>query len=152
MADPAIRLSGETSRDLQQLAKALRDVDPLMRKQLPARLREAAKPIRDDANSRKPSPKIRVGTRVKLNSRKGASVAVVASSPKKPPLAGLLEAGNKGSRNTGSFRHPVFGNRNVWVTQPTKPYLRPAGQAHAEEARQRIEEIIDDIARHLGAR
>lgn len=152
MADPAIRLSGDTSRDLQQLAKALRDVDPLMRKQLPARLREAAKPIRDDANSRKPSSKIRVGTRVKLNSRNGASVTVVASSPKNPPLAGLLEAGNKGRRNAATFRHPVFGNRDVWVEQPTKPYLRPAGQAHAEEARQRIEQIVDDIAKHLGAR
>jgi hypothetical protein len=32
----------------------------------------------------------------------------------------------EGMGGRGSFRHPVYGNRNVWVTQATRPFLRPA--------------------------
>jgi hypothetical protein len=44
-------------------------------------------------------------------------------------IAGLFELGNKGkgksrvATKSGKFRHPVFGDRSVWVDQPMHPYL-----------------------------
>jgi hypothetical protein len=34
-----------------------------------------------------------------------------------------------GRIGVSSFRHPVFGNYDVWVEQATRPYLMPAGRA-----------------------
>jgi hypothetical protein len=144
--DPIVSLSADSRRQLADLAKQLKAVDAEARKALPKRLREAAKPVADEANRLKPSKQIKIGTRVKLAGRNGASVKVIGTSPKNPALAGLLEAGNSGSRDTTSFRHPVFGDKDVWVNQPTKPYLFPAGQNKKSQAQQAIAKVIDDIA------
>lgn len=43
------------------------------------------------------------------------------------PIAGLWELGNRGgSERSTTFRHPVWGNKNVWVEQNRYPYLQPA--------------------------
>jgi hypothetical protein len=53
--------------------------------------------------------------------RSGARVSVQAGGPTAPDAAPL---DNKG--RGGLFRHPVFGNKNVWVNQPARPFLQPA--------------------------
>lgn len=43
------------------------------------------------------------------------------------PLAGLWELGNKRSApDDPTFKHPVFGNKKVWVSQAKHPFMRPA--------------------------
>lgn len=59
---------------------------------------------------------------------KGAALKV---SRRKAPHGSLYERGPKGGGNT--FRHPVFGNREVWVTQSTRPFLKPAIDVHYHE-------------------
>lgn len=49
------------------------------------------------------------------------AVAVVARRARAPHV-GIFEYGG---------RHPVFGNRDVWVEQKPRPYLRPAVAAVA---------------------
>lgn len=41
------------------------------------------------------------------------------------PHARVLERGNIGRRGS-TFRHPVYGNRDVWASQPTRPFFFPA--------------------------
>lgn len=75
----------------------------------------------------------------------GLTVSVVAGG-KNAPLAGLFELGNKGGRSGGGgvFRHPVYGNRNNWVQQPTHPFLAAALQAKALESQQLILDAVDE--------
>lgn len=52
-------------------------------------------------------------------SRAGVTLRTnAATAPHARPYEGIAAG--------GSFRHPVFGNRNVWVAQATRPFLRPA--------------------------
>lgn len=133
--------------ELAALAKDLGKADLVMRRELPKRLRNAAKPVADAAkeNAAGVSSKIRIGTRVKLAGRRGASVKVIGYSPENEPLAGLMERGNRGSSDAASFRHPVFGHTDRWVTQPTQPYLQPALEAHTDEAVAQCAEVITDV-------
>lgn len=147
--DPIVSISPSTSRDLATLARQLKQIDPDARKALPKRLRTAAAAVVADANRMKPSKLIRIGTRVKLSGRNGATVKVQGSSPKNPALAGLMELGSQG--NSGSIRHPTFGHE-PWVSQPTRPYLEPAARRNASKAREEIAKVVDDLARTIDAR
>jgi hypothetical protein len=134
--------------EISALAKDLGTVDVVMRRQLPKRLREAAKPVVDQArtNAAAVSKQIRIGTRVKLASRRGASVKIIGYSPGNIPLAGLLERGNKGNAYArATFRHPVYGHTDRWVDQPTQPYLQPAVDAKRKEAVDLASKVLDDV-------
>jgi hypothetical protein len=50
----------------------------------------------------------------------------------------------------GRVRHPVFGNRKVWVVQQVRPgfFSRPTDAA-AERVRHEVFAVIDDIDRRL---
>lgn len=48
------------------------------------------------------------------------------------------------------FRHPVFGNRDVWVQQPARPFLLPAVNANRERFMQEAGAAIDDAAEETG--
>jgi hypothetical protein len=47
-------------------------------------------------------------------------------------------------------RHPVFGNREAWVTNDYRPFLAPAAEAKADEAAAEIAMSVDDFARAHG--
>jgi hypothetical protein len=59
----------------------------------------------------------------------GSGVSVVAGG-KAAPEAGPLE--NKGVQ--GPFRHPVYGNMRVWVSQDSHPFFHPAVDAARDKA------------------
>ncbi len=47
-------------------------------------------------------------------------------------------------------RHPVYGNRQVWVLNEYRPFLAPAAVAKADEAAREIAKTVDDLARQAG--
>jgi hypothetical protein len=47
-------------------------------------------------------------------------------------------------------RHPVFGNREVWVTNQYRPFLAPAAENKAGAAAEEMARVVDDIARANG--
>lgn len=51
----------------------------------------------------------------------GDNVVVYAGGESAPSAAPIE---NEGKR--GTFRHPVFGNRDVWVSQRARPFFGPA--------------------------
>jgi len=82
--------------------------------------------------------------------RRVATVAVQAGNAD-VPLAVLYEKGNKGSNpSSTTFRHPVFGNKNNWVTENRYPFLRPAAEKTMPEVEalvlKELDAAIDEIA------
>lgn len=57
---------------------------------------------------------------------------------KKAPHARPLE--NLG--RSGSFRHPVFGDMDVWVSQPAHPFFFPAVKSSGGKVRSLVEDAV----------
>lgn len=138
-----------------KLAKQLAEVDRRASAELDAGLAEAAEIVATGARAiagqhSKTIPKtikVRPPLRTKVEIRAGG---------KNVPIASLFELGNTGQRHTasvsrtGRFRHPVFGNRDVWVNQPMHPYLLPAAVASERYTRRIIERSLMRAFRSAG--
>lgn len=68
-------------------------------------------------------------------------VAVRAGSAS-VPLAALYDLGNqgRGGRKSKTFKHPVYGNRSVWVKQDRYPFLAPARKAMRRQITARMDQ------------
>ena len=60
--------------------------------------------------------------------RRGLIVRVVAGGTAAPDAAPLDHRGLG-----GTFRHPVFGDRETWVSQPAKPFLENSAEEKVGE-------------------
>lgn len=137
--------------EYQAFARDLRRADPVAAASLRKNLKAAGEIVAADARARASfSKKIVPTIRVKVS---GANVVISAGGPG-VPIAGLEELGNAagGSKSAaatgeGRFRHPVFGNKKVWVNQPMHPYLAPAVETKAQEAVDKIADALDDAMR-----
>ena len=117
-------ISIDTS-SFSKFARDLRAVAPELKLELLREMKSAGEIVAEDARSRADwSEKIPPAIKVKVS---GDTIKVVADA-KKAPNAKPIEHGGKG----GTFRHPVFGNRDVWVDQQARPFLRPALTANRE--------------------
>jgi hypothetical protein len=123
-------------QDLHGLARDLRKIDPAMAREVRLGLRaagqlaaEAAKEKAGYSEGIPPSIKVRVS---------GLAITVAA---KDTPLAGLEEFGGDGT--PAFWRHPVFGNREVWVAQKARPYLYPALKDKADLVEAAIAEAVN---------
>jgi len=45
----------------------------------------------------------------------------------------------------GQFRHPVFGNKEVWVDQDMHPFLTPAAERTAPRFTAKLVETLDEV-------
>lgn len=115
---------GVDTAELEWLVKEFSQVPNELRPAIRAAARGAAQgftsAVKADASwsSRIPAA-VKVSTSF---AQKGAGVKVGVDSTRAPharPYEGLAAGGNR-----ASFRHPVFGNREVWVTQTTRPFFR----------------------------
>lgn len=117
--------------------------DDLKRKLRP-KLRVAGRVVADDAKVRASwSTRIPGATKVSTSftaRRPGVSVVV---DRKKAPHARPFEHGGQ----PGEFRHPVFGNREVWEPQAARPFLEPALEAKGDAAGRLITEAVDETTR-----
>lgn len=52
----------------------------------------------------------------------------------------------------GTFRHPLFGNRERWYSQVARPFLVKGARPHFEKVDARIIEAVDAAARKAGFR
>lgn len=52
----------------------------------------------------------------------------------------------------GTFRHPVFGNREEWVSQATRPYAWPAIRGRIPQITADVGTAYENAARECGFR
>jgi hypothetical protein len=50
----------------------------------------------------------------------------------------------------GRWRHPVFGNRSVWVNQYSRPWWAPTLRRMEPRMRAEVARVLDDVERRLG--
>lgn len=109
------------TRELKNFARQLRKLDRKTYLKMNKALRAGAQFVVDDARANASwSTKIPPTIKVKGGVTRLSIVAGGDAAPNAVPL----ERGSK--KNPGYNRHPVFGNRNVWVNQDLRPYLLPA--------------------------
>lgn len=146
-----------------RLKKELDSFDPELARALRKRIRNAGNLAKEEVQKtlRLPSPDggddsgegraaLAAATRVSVSfGKKAAGAKIITSSSKLPAEnRGLLHVYNK-----ESFRHPVYGNENVWVAQKGRPYFgavitRMIGKAIQAE----VHKALDDAMKAIGAR
>lgn len=142
------------SSDFYKLSKALKAAGRTqMRKELHKGLQQGAKPL---------IPLARAEAR-RVLPHKGGLAEVVARAPMRVQVrTGARTAGvrvvvgrdRSGARraNQGVIRHPVFGNRQVWVNQVVPPDWFDRPMEHGApivrpELQKAVERVLDQIAR-----
>lgn len=140
----------EGEAEARLLIRDLNKVPVELRRKMSGAIRKAGQPIVSDAR-RRASWSTRIPGAISMRSRftgRRPGISIVVSA-KKAPHARAYE----GLTGDGSaFKHPVFGNRNVWVSQATRPFLFPAAEAHGPRVVDAIAEVIDVSARLHGWR
>lgn len=127
---------------VRDFARKLGKIPIELRRELRPELRHVGEVIRTDMRQRA-SYSSRIPGAIQMTvsfAAKGGGVRFRVNS-KQAPHARVLERGNLGGRSD-TFRHPVFGDRDVWVTQPTRPFFFPAIQAGREPLKQGISHAV----------
>jgi hypothetical protein len=149
--DDVVRVTG--ADDLERLGRQLKDIgDKELRRDLLRGIQRATRPLKDDIkdSARRNLPRRgglnewvanqgKVSTRTSTAGR-NVGVRVVADK-KGSDLAAI---------NRGRLRHPVFGNRKVWVTQLVPPgWFDQGTEDGAVRTQRELVEVFDDIAERL---
>lgn len=121
---------------LKRMGAALRRSQPAMYKELQRALREEGQKIARRAKDNA-SWSTRIPATVKVRTSGVNSVIISAGGAAAPEAKPLEHAGAE-----GTFRHPVFGDRQVWVDQPARPFLHPAALEHLQESAEAIGEAL----------
>ena len=80
------------------------------------------------------------------NSRRRAGVFIVAKASKMPAGQRTMPRAVR----KGTWRHPVFGNRQVWVTQQGGDWFDGPISAKAPAAERAVKKALDDAERAIG--
>ena len=134
-------MAGDFSLQLRHAADDLRNMSTEVRRSIRPTLQRAAEPIVAQAQANA-SWSRRIPGAIRLSTlKRGVEIRV---SAKKAPHARPLE----GIRGNHTFRHPVMGDRSVWVTQLTRPFLQPAARVHGRRVTEKVVQMIDRAARN----
>ena len=156
------------SAEFKAFYKAMTKVDPEVKKSIRKRLMDAAKPIVEEvkqaelnipatreAGETRKKKGATLGLRASLanatkadfnGTSKGAAVHIRVSTTKFMAASGrprTLPYYMEGRRKR-AWRHPVFGNREVWVAQSSHPVLAPTVLQHKEKFAKEVTEAVMD--------
>lgn len=134
---------GVEFNSVRVLAREFGQVPFDLRRELRPRLRQAGDLIRSEAQANAAwSSRIPGAIRMTVSfASKTGGIRIYVDS-KKAPHARPYEGAGRGGTSASSFRHPVFGNRNNWVAQPTRPFLFPAVRKAGPKVRSLVEDAV----------
>lgn len=126
----------------KRFLRDLKRLEPEVRKTLIKEFKELLGPLQAAAKSNAGWSSRIPGAIAKSVTTKKVGLRVRgAKAPHGRPFEGITGA---------TFRHPVFGNREVWVSQAARPFLKPAVDAHKDEFLEAAGEAVDEAARKTG--
>lgn len=124
-------------RELRALSTALGRFDAELQKEFLLGLKRAGDVVATQAKINVSSASTRIPGTVKVK-RTGLVVKVSAGGARAPHAAPFEHKGLP-----GSFRHPLFGNREHWYDQPAAPFLSPALTTRMADVTQAILATVD---------
>lgn len=131
---------GCDATQLKTLARALRDGEPVLAREFHNALVRSADivAVLARANAAREGlndigPVTPFSTTTKVGVRVGAG--------RKPHSGEAAAFENKGI--PGTFRHPVFGNYDVWRPQQARPFLTPAAEAALPQVEEQVNLAVD---------
>ena len=133
--------------EYMDLQSRLKSAEPKVKRLLRKRLREAAKPLAEHTikTGAQEMPQ-RGGLSALVQARGKASVALLGSSV----ALKLRDKYSLRAMEAGRLRHPVYGNRKKWVTQPVPANaFSRAFQSGAPEARATVAQAVTDIIEEI---
>jgi hypothetical protein len=129
----------------KETLRAIRAFDPALRRELNRELRQEAAGVLIAARVNSAwSERIPSALALSVTAKDVAVRVKRARAPHGP----LFERGGRG--NSGTFRHPVFGNRNVWVAQNRRPFIQPAVDARRNQVVAGVAAAVQTAARKAG--
>jgi hypothetical protein len=132
-------VASDFSAQLHMAGAHLRAMSRQVRSKTRPALKKAAEPMVAQARSNASwSTRIPGAIRLAVTAR-GVDIRV---SSKKAPHARPYE----GIGGNATFRHPVMGNRDRWVSQDTRPFLMPAVRQHRRKVRAALIQVVQDAA------
>lgn len=90
--------------------------------------------------------------RVRTSGARNAGVLVWVNPRRMPPGQGALPAYMEGLRPYHRWRHPVFGNSDVWVQQQARPWFYRTAARYELSAQRDAARAIDSIADEIESR
>ena len=140
------------SYQFSALAKDLHRMGPETRRKLGNEFLRIGQAALSDARSRAGAwssqiPSAISGRATVTANRLGFELRVSRRVPHARPYEGISQQGS-----TAYFRHPVFGNTEVWRSQKTRPYLWPAVRGREADMRRSVGQAYEDAARECGFR
>lgn len=125
---------------IRELGRAWGKVPLELRQELRPRIRAGADSIVRDMKSRAGySSRIPSAIRTTVSFASTTGGVSIRVDARRAPHARPLEGTNA---RGGYFRHPVFGDRTTWVSQPTQPFFFPAIKAGGDQLRRHISEAV----------
>lgn len=147
--------------ELRRVSREQRRMDnPEIKKRFRKELRAAAAPlvprvrssIRSIPSGRGYSPQGLRGqmaraTRLEVKtSGRQAGVAIRVDGRKMPSHMKSLPSMVEGKKR---WRHPVFGNREVWVSQPSQPYFYNVVRTAGPASRRAVNKVLNGITKDI---
>src|SRR5947209_9269435 len=141
MASHAVELTFE-GRTLEGLARDMRRAAGVVRRETDRTIATVGATITAEAKAKAAEHSKSIAPTIRLAVVPGA--ALIRAGDEATPIAALYELGNAKSKRTAeTFRHPVWGNRDVWVAQPKHPFLAPALAVNRREITKQMERTWD---------
>jgi len=142
--------NGELTREIGRLGPRLRQIPDDLRTATRTAIRTAATPLaararQNAAWSTRIPRAIRVGT-----SFAGKNAGVTLRVALRTAPHGRAYEDLSGASRNGTFRHPVFGHRDRWVTQKTRPFIGPAVSAGRDQTLRDVDEAITTVLARAG--
>lgn len=133
--------------EIRRLIDDMGKIPKELKVKLRPELRAAGQIVRDRARVNASwSTRIPAATRVSIGfTKRNPGVSIVVNRRRAPGARPFEHGGTE-----GTFRHPVFGHRDRWVTQKARPFLYRAAAEEAPEAERRIAAAVDKVTREAG--
>lgn len=143
----------------RRVAIALKEIDRTLPDKLRKGLREAAKPAAEDAKQRVLALPVRgvkhsglrgrvargVGIQAGVGRGLGVRIVTGMRDPQQRKLPEYLD-------DKRGWRHPVYGNRHVWVHQSTGgSWFRETIAEHRPQIERDVTQVLDDAAETVAA-
>ena len=150
------RSTQPASYQFSQLQKDLGRMSAAQRRLLKAEFQRVGQSALSDARSRAGSWSSRIPSAISgkptMDMTRGrVGFELRAGVSERVPHARVFE-GISQQGSSSYFRHPVYGNRENWVSQKTRPYLWPAVRGRAADLRRGVEQAVESAARDAGFR